>query len=436
MRSKPISPLLIAALAVAASTFSPAVRAHAQESVLYTFPGGLVGSLPESNLTLDSAGNLYGTTLLGGSGSNCGQIGNNCGTVYQLSHGTGGWIETVLAKFDGDTNGGDLFKGVVQDATGNFYGAAPAGGIVGDCNGPYYNFGGCGVIYKLSRDAAGQWRKTTIYSFTGSTDGANPASNLIIDAAGNLYGTTQAGGNLSGCSKIGCGVAFRLSHTPTGWHERVLHAFGAAEAHSPYPSGLVQDAAGNVYGTTFNSGNPACSFGCGTVFELSPTASGPWTASTLYTFTGGTDGALPVADLILDAAGNLYGTTEEGGANNDGVVFELSASGGSWTETVLYSFTGGDDGRYPRSGVLFDPAGNLYGATYFGGITVFCVNGCGAIYKLSPSGGGWVESNVYTFQGNTDGYNPSGLVRDSAGNLYGSASGGNNGNGEVFKVIP
>lgn len=290
------------------------------------------------------------------------------------------------------------------------------------------------MVFKLSHDAAGQWKETVIHTFTGGADGAIPMSDLIIDAAGNLYGTTWLGGGLSLCNKAGCGVAFRLSHSLTGWHETVLDTFHSAHGALPYASGLVMDASGNLYGTFLQAGNTACSPGCGSVFQLSPTASGPWTETTLYTFTGGADGAQPWAGLTLDAVGNLYGTAEMGGVNNLGVVFELSpGTSGSWTETVLYSFSG-IDGQYPRSGVLFDPAGNLYGSTYFGIDTFDCPSlGCGAVYELSPTAGGWTQTVLHAFSGG-DGGHPSELVRDASGILYGTASDGSFVDGVVFSL--
>jgi uncharacterized repeat protein (TIGR03803 family) len=280
------------------------------------------------------------------------------------------------------------------------------------------------VVFKLSHDAAGQWKETVIHTFTGGVDGAIPMSDLIMDAAGNLYGTTEFGGGLRSCAPIGCGVVFRLSHTLTGWHETVLYTFHAEYGDYPRASGLVMDPSGNLYGATLQA-----------VFELSPTASGAWTETTLVGVIPAGYGAGTSSSLTLDAAGNLYGTVEEGGAYGLGVVFELSpGSGGSWTVTELHSFDG-TDGEYPRSGVLLDSAGNLYGSTYFGIDTYDCPSlGCGAIYELSPGAAGWTLTVLHSFSGG-DGENPSELVRDASGTLYGTALGGSSSfDGVVFSL--
>jgi uncharacterized repeat protein (TIGR03803 family) len=388
-------------------------HAYAQFSVLYNFAGGGDGVDPTAGVVLDSAGNIYGTTFSGG----CWHPVGGCGTVFELSPSGSGWTHTVLARFDGGAKGGSLVSGLVRDAAGNLYGTTEVGGDNTVCATVDYPLEGCGVVFKLSHDAAGQWKETVIHTFTGGADGAIPMSDLIIDAAGNLYGTTWFGGGLGSCRPIGCGVAFRLSQTSTGWHETVLYNFHAVYDYYPLPSGLVMDASGNLYGTTYEA-----------VFELSPTASGPWTETTLSGLIGAQYGASTPSSLTLDAAGNLYGTTEMSGANNLGTVFELSpGTGGSWTETVLHSFDG-TDGEYPRSGVLFDPAGNLYGSTYFGIDTYDCPPlGCGAIYELSPGAGGWTLTVLHSFNG--DGGHPSELVRDASGTLYGTA---NSVNGLVF----
>lgn len=438
MNARKSSRTLMSILTLATFAFGLTVRAQAQYPVLYNFAGNWTGGTPESSLVLDGAGNLYGTTVLGGGKPNkCTQIDEDCGTVFELSPGSGGaWNYSILHGFTGDANGGSPFKSLVRDAAGNLYGTTIDGGDNAACSGGQYFNVGCGVVFELSKNSSGLWKETVLYTFKGGTDGANPFSDLWLDAAGNLYGTTQFGGSLNGCSNDGCGVAYRLSRTSTGWHEAVLYAFPGQFGRVQYPEDLVQDSSGNLYGTTINGGNPAC--GCGTVFRLSPSSSGPWTETVLYEFAGGTDGSNPGFGLTLDAAGNLYGVTELGGANGFGSVFELSpGSGGSWTETQLYSFAGGSDAQYPRTGPSFDPSGNLYGSSIFGGGDTFdCIpNGCGVIYELSPGSGGWSENVVYSFQAAL-GYYPNGIIRDAAGNLYGTTStGGTAGQGIVFRVI-
>ena len=260
--------------------------------------------------------------------------------------------------------------------------------------------------------------ETVLHSFTG--DGADPKAALIADSTGNLYGTTRLGGPPCGPAGIGCGTAFKLS---PGGTETVLYDFCHANCNDgALPvAGLIADSKGNLYGTNQGLG---CfvNFGCGVVFKLSPDG----TYTVLYSFTGGSDGAVPAAGLIADSSGNLYGTTSSGGASGNGVVFKLSPDG---TETVLHSFTG-SDGSVPVAGLIADSSGNLYGTTSRGG-----ASGNGVVFKLSPEG---TETVLHSFTGGSDGANPqAGLIADSSGNLYGTTSGGGaSGNGVVFKLSP
>src|SRR6516225_9960806 len=255
------------------------------------------------------------------------------------------------------------------------------------------------------------YAKKVIYSFAGGSDGADPLAGLVRDAAGNLYGTTYAGGD------YGSGTVFRLDTTGK---EAVLYSFsGGPDGGYPY-AGLILDAAGNLYGTADAGG----AHNYGVVFEVP--AGGA--EGVLYSFTGtGGDGADPLAGLVRDAAGNLYGTTASGGASGLGTVFKVSAGG---AETVLHSFTGGSDGEYPYASVIRDAAGNLYGTTYAGG-----ASGLGTVFKIDTQAH---ETVLYSFRGGADGEYPSaGLVRDAAGNLYGTTnSGGSSGDGIVFKISP
>src|SRR5271165_1152285 len=277
-------------------------------------------------------------------------------------------------------------------------------------------------------------QETVLHSFN-NTDGANPYAGLIFDAAGNLYGTTYLGGTgscLYGGS--GCGTVFELSPNGSGgWTEQVLHYFShnGTDGIEPF-GGLIIDAAGNLYGTTQEGGTHSG----GTVFELSPGAGGTWTEQVLHNFSG-TDGNYPGAGLIFDAAGNLYGTTYTGGTYSIGTVFELSPqAGGGWTETVLHNFDAtGTDGAFPEAGLIFDAAGNLYGTTFEGG-----TYGSGTVFELTPGmGGTWTEQVLWSFNDNgTDGTNPlAGLTIDAAGNLYGTTEqGGSYGWGTVFELTP
>jgi uncharacterized repeat protein (TIGR03803 family) len=278
----------------------------------------------------------------------------------------------------------------------------------------------CGLTILLRLAAQEQQAQTPIFTvlhaFTGS-DGAFPISGVLRDAAGNLYGTTSAGGQVT-CSNVSdlCGVVFKLD---TIGKETVLHSF-TGKADGAHPAfGSVLRNAGNVYGTTFAGGSTNCpNGGCGVVFKLSPTG----TETVLHRFTGGLDGANPLAALIRDNAGNLYGTTQSGGAFHRGVVFKLDMSA---KQTVLHNFTGGADGSAPAAGggLVRDSAGNLYGTTNGGGGSTICADGCGIVFKLAPTG---TETVLHRFRGGADGAHPAaGLVRDSAGNLYGiTASGG------------
>jgi uncharacterized repeat protein (TIGR03803 family) len=319
---------------------------------------------------------------------------------------------TVLHTFKGgETDGMNPEAGLFMDKSGNLYGTTVNGPLCSPT--PCTPFSGLGIIFKLSATGA----ETVLHHFTGSPDGANPYAALTA----NGYGTTAAGGasNLGSVFKLGTtGVA-------------VLHSFTGfpGDGASPY-AGLIEDPSGNLYGTT-SAGGTANN---GIVFELS--AAGKETI--LYNFTGGADGGLPYGSLVRDSAGNLYGTASAGGTATGncfpagcGVIFELSTAG---KQTVLHSFTGSPDGAYPYAGIIPDSAGNLYGTTYSGG-TGGCTNGCGAVFKLD--GTARTEMVLHSFTGYpTDGAFPyASLVRDPAGNLYGTAAyGGASDNGVVFKV--
>jgi len=367
------------------------VDAAGQETVLYSFKGGADGGWPYAGVIRDSAGNLYGTTSARGA--------SGYGVVYKLD--TAG-NETVLYSFTGGTDGGAPIAGVVRDSAGNLYGTA-GGGIVSAC------FGGCGVVYKL--DTTG--RETVLYTFTGGADGANPSAGVTGDSAGNLYGTTSGGGLAN------AGVVYKLDKAG---HETVLYSFtGGADGGIPW-TGVLRDSKGNLYGTASSGGTPCCA---GVVFKVS--ASGQETV--LYTFTGGTGGSYPNG-VIRDSAGNLYGTTGGGGTANVGMVYMLDAAG---QETVLYGFPGPADGSYPYAGVIRDSAGNLYGTTVSGGPA-----NAGVVYKLDARGH---ETVLYSFTGGADGGGTggagpwAGVIRDSAGNLYGTTGGGGQYNyGVVYKL--
>jgi uncharacterized repeat protein (TIGR03803 family) len=366
-------------------------------SVLYSFKGAPDGSGPQGDLLRDSKGNLYGTTAFGGTSH---------GVVFKVDS-TG--HESIIHRFTGGADGGAPQAGLIRDSLGNLYGTTYSGGKSGD-----------GVVFKLTGN-----REKVLHSFSG-TDGSHPTAGLVRDKAGNLYGTTFYGGS----APCGCGTVFKLDPAGT---ETVLYSFTGG-ADGKFPSGkLLLDAAGNLYGTTSEGGIVNCdnlTDGCGVVFKVAPTG----TETLLYNFNGGSDGAEPHAGLIRDSAGNFYGTGFSAGDlsrncalnHGCGVVFGLSKTG---AESALYTFTNGTDGANPAGGLVRDSAGNLYGTTKLGGA------GFGVVFKLDSTGG---ETVLYTFTGNNDGAGPvTGLVRDSAGNLYGTAVfGGDSSEGVVFKITP
>ena len=270
-----------------------------------------------------------------------------------------------------------------------------------------------------------------IHHFRGGASAGNPAFQLVEDPAGNLYGTTSWGGAVRQCQGSGCGGVYRLSPNGNQWTYTELYDF-----HAAAPYNLILDAAGNLYGALSGGGT----YGAGLVFELSPTPTGPWTFTPLYSFTGGSDGSLPAAGLTLDAEGNLYGTTRHGGDSaNLGTVFELSPQpGGVWTEQVLWAFIfRSDAGFNPNAGVVFDTQGNLYGTT-----DQAAANGYGTVYKLTKGASGWTAALLYQFTDGTDGADPEAPVTiDAAGNLYGTTiTGGNKkspfGTGTVYELSP
>jgi len=396
----------------------------------------------------------------------------------------GGSTEKVLYSFAGGSDGEFPTSNLIADKSGNLYGTTSEGGNSSVC-GPLQVFS-CGVVFQLTPSAGG-YTESVIYSFTGGADGGTPYGGLVIDAAGNLYGTTNVGGasgmgtvfelapgsgntwtetvlhsftggsdgvfphaglvlkgnNLAGTTEQGgtgttcglfggsCGTVFALTHGKTGWTEKVLYSFlGGGDGGVPF-AGLVLDKEDNLYGTTTQYG-AVC---CGTVFELKR-GTGGFTESTLYSFTGGADGSYPEGSLIFDPAGNLYGTTSVGGTNKVGTVFQLKLSNGTWTLKTLHTFTGDPDGSVPEAGLVL--RGNaVYGTTYNGGTGSTCGlfgGPCGTVFKLNIAG----ESVVYSFVGTPDAAQPEGsLILDKSGNLYGTGlTGGTSGNGAVFEITP
>jgi uncharacterized repeat protein (TIGR03803 family) len=338
------------------------------------------------------------------------------GTVFQV---TPAGVHTVLYDFTGGADGGEPYKGVTLDTQGNLYGTAVTGGG-GSCE------GGCGVAFKLS-NSGGVWTQTVIHTFTGGKDGSGPGSPVAIDKQGNVYGTTPTGG------ANGMGVVYQLRPGATGgWTLRVIHTFtGGSDGGGGSASRLMIDATGNLYGVCTVGGTN----GFGTVYKMS-SVQGKWQFTTLYAFKDQPDGALPYGGVISDKAGNLYGTTYYAGVNDLGTVYKLTHGNGTWTESVLYSFKGGTDGASPISSLVADAAGNLYGTTSDGGAAA-CV--CGVIFKLTRGATGkWTESVAYRFPGMPQpGFAYNGMVGDSAGNFYGATVHGGSGNdGAIYQFTP
>jgi uncharacterized repeat protein (TIGR03803 family) len=385
-------------------------------TVLYTFTGGKDGAFPAAGLIRDSAGNLYGTTSYGN---------GHAGSVFKLD--SSGKL-TVLHTFRGGAGGARPFAGLVQDSAGNLYGTTIEGGS-----------SGAGTVFELTKK--GTFR--VLYNFSGGADGDQPSAPLALDAVGNLYGTTYMGGDTQTCSG-GCGVVFKVD---TSGNETVLHAFSSFTYGQQSTAGLILDPAGNLYGTTEFGGDqdcdPAGDSGCGVAFKLDPNGK----ETVLHSFANQRNGNGPEASLIRDAAGNFYGTTVDGGRGDCagqgcGLVFRLNPAG---KETVLYRFSGGADGAGPFLGnLIMDAAGNLYGTTDAGGGGVGCEDSaCGVVFKLDASG---KETVIHSFSSSdgTDGYGlVGGVIMDPAGNLYGTTYFGGNlndcqgeGCGVIFKITP
>lgn len=417
-KSNPTSIFVILALIVVPVTFTGAAWAAVPERVPASFDGA-DGNLP-TGLSIDAAGNLWGVTAEGGTGDCTQEKRVGCGTVFELTPTSGGWAAKSIYSFQGGSDGANPTGSLTFDTDGNVYGTTGAGGF------------GYGTVYELSPQSGG-YQETVIYAFNDTAthnDGVGPRAGLVMDSAGNLYGTTGSGGN--GCS-LSCGTVFEVSPAAGGWTESILYNFkgpvGATDGWSPFGS-LILDGEGNLYGTTSAGGTGNCSgsTGCGVVFEVSPGSGGGWTETILYNFQGVSahvhDGARPYTGMVFDGAGNLYGTTLYGGngACNDrlgcGAVFELSpAGGGAWTETVIHAFSG-PDGYFPN-GLAISAAGNLYGTTGYGGIYNFGA----ALELVAGSGGTWSENRLHSFGNGKDGQVPStSMVFDSAGNLYGATS--------------
>ena len=398
------------------------------ETILHDFVALPHGSVPQAPLLTDSAGNLYGTTTDGGL--------YGYGTVFKLSSSNGKWSESILYNFINGIDGSYPTAGLIFDAAGNLYGTTTTGGSFCATNSC---FGTAGTVFELTPNSSGTWSETTLYSFGAQGDGNDPVAGLILDKAGNLYGTTYYGGP----SRFGS--VFELSPSSQGgWTETVLLNF-TDEQDGGYPMGsLVSDSSGNLYGTASVGGDVNCNnysyqpWGCGVVFKLTHNSDDTWSETVLHSFEQ-FDGAFPNANVVFDAAGNLVGTTVNGPGFNCGdgcgTVFQLTpGTSGSWSFKSVYSFAGGLDGGIPKSGLVLGADGNFYGTTQNGGDANNCLYGCGTVFALTPTSSAfWKEKIIHRFSGSAtapygvDGEYPvAALVFDQAGNLYGTAPSGGN----------
>jgi len=377
--------------------------------IIYSFGGGPDGEYLDTDVAVDAAGNLYGTSVLGGT------FGG--GTVWQLSQVNGNWVHTVLYNFTGGADGGEPYKGVTLDSDGNLYGTAVTGGS-GSCE------GGCGVTYKLTKNGS-SWTQTVLHAFTGGDDGSGPGSRVTLDKQGNVYGMTPTGG------AFGLGTIYTLRPKANGtWALQVLHAFTGGPDGSSGSAGKMVFHQGALFGAATTGG----AHGFGTIFRLMPRGKGQWTFQSIYSFQGDLDGSFPYGGLTIDLSDNVFGTTYYGGTDGVGTVFQLSFARGGWVNLVLYSFKASADGNSPISNVVFDDMVNIYGTTSEGGL------GSGTIFKLTQvgAGGSWSETLAHEFASTPDGAFPySGMTPGGDNSFYGATvHGGANGEGAIYKFTP
>lgn len=380
-------------------------RAQTTEQVLYTFPGGVDGGYPYAGLIADGKGNLYGTTSQGGA--------NFAGAVFELTPNTNGaWTEQVLYSFAGfnGTGDGDLpYSTLVFDTKGNLYGTTSGGGL-------YFS----GTVFELSPQGNGTWTEQVLYSFAGGNDGADPFAGVILDSAGNLYGTTFSGG------KHGFGTAFELvAGTNGSWSEKILHNFtGGDDGAGPFYGSLALDRAANLYGETYSGGV----HDYGVIYQLSPGSNGEWSEKIVYAFPGGSGGSSTAGNVVVGNDRNVFAETAFS------IIEETPSSNGVWITKDIHIFTGGSDGASPEGGLAIGKSGRLYGTTYSGG------QHRGTVFELIPgSNGTWWEEILHRFAGGSDGDFPelAPVTLDVSGNIYGTTSSGGASNaGVAFEVKP
>jgi uncharacterized repeat protein (TIGR03803 family) len=418
MQNREIKVVMCAcAMAACCVTLLANPASAATEKILYVFGGASRGAEPAGPLTADAAGNLYGTTNIGGTYGH--------GVVFKLTPASGAWRETVLYNFAGGFyNGAFPQNRLAIDSAGNIFGATVGGG--NDWSNPAIH--GWGVIYELSPSGTG-YTETVLHLFAANQ---RTTAGILLDKSGNLYGETGGGEPSSE------GTIYEMRPSSTGWAYRTIYNFAGGAGGNVPIGDLTFGADGNLYGTTANGGD-GCPAGCGVIFQLVHGANNTWTEKVIYAFQDGADGGYPQeGPLVFDSAGNIYGAAGFGGdfscesPNGCGVVYELSpSSSGSWTYTVLHTFTGSpNDGGDAAAGVTFDNTGNLWGTTAVGG-----ADGFGTLYELTPaSGGNWPETVVYSFTNGDDGGYPSVPLLLIGSNIYGTTgSGGANGQGVAYE---
>jgi uncharacterized repeat protein (TIGR03803 family) len=406
-------------LIVALTLWSGGMPASAAtERILWSFTGSPDGAFPQAGLTIGAGGSFLGTTEYGGAtGTLC---PNGCGSVFEISlNRNGAGSESVLHSFDNQWLGAFPNCELILDRAGDIFGTTPTGRLEGD-------------VFELKRASA--WQYLVVHSFLG-VDGVSPWAGLVSDAKGGLYGVTAGGGRALQ------GVAFEVPPIPGIQSARILHTFAGADGDGPYTP-MIFDPAGNLFGSTNYGGNQSCGGGCGVVFELTLGKFG-WTETVIHRFSGN-DGAAP-GMLVRDRRGDIFGSTVGGGTARGcvpgcGTIFELTQTApGMWNHAVIHAFTG-SDGFAPRGNLVLDASGNLYGTSSNGGGPGQCSQqgGCGVAFELSPSAGGqWKYQKLHAFGSGTDGQFPNGVIRDPQGNLYGTTLGGGIANvGTVFEISP
>jgi len=429
---QPVTAALAIAILFAAAVLTQSAQAQTF-TVIHTFTGlGEDGANPYAGLVMDRGGNLYGVTEYGGTGPCSTQYTQGCGTVFKMKPTGSGWTYEPLYSFTGASNNDGAypyFGGLTIGPDGSLYGTTTEGGLNESCDGNP----GCGTVFNLKpgptrpATALTPWAEKVLYRFQQAPDGNVPDGLLAFDAAGNIYGTTVYGGTNN---YYYWGTVFELTPSAGQWTEKLIYSFyGEPDDGAQSFSGVVADQNGNLYGTTFAGGTD----NAGTLFQLSPSGSG-WKESILYKFI--TNGTQPYSTPIFDSAGNLYGGTTAGERTNSPVIYEISPPylGGQYS--ILYTFDGYYDGG-PAAPLLMDAAGNLFGTTK-GQNSPY-----GTVFEISPSSGGWVYTLLHQFTRGNDGGNPySNVVMDAQGNLYGTASVGggptycSGGCGVVWEITP